>query len=80
MQIMPQLFTFVEELAYVDWDTIAIYTCQNLDCMPDFSKGEHYAQEYGYIQLSEDFAKVRYGDEQEIAKQKEFNKKIREQE
>jgi len=49
MQIMPQLFTFVEELAYVDWDTIAVYTCQNLDCMPDFSKGEHYAQEYGYI-------------------------------
>jgi len=30
--------------------------------------------------LSEDFAKVRYGDEQEIAKQREFNKKYREQE
>lgn len=66
MQIMPQMFVFVEELAYVDWDTIAIYTCQNLQCLPDFEKDEYYKNEFGYIQVSEDFSNVKYGDEKEI--------------
>lgn len=77
---MPQLFYFIDELKYVDWDTIAVYTCQNLKCVPDFDKKEHYKPEFGYIQVSEDFSNVKYGNEKEIEAQKKFNQKIREQE
>lgn len=31
---MPQLFFFIEELSFVDWDTVVIYTCQNSKCIP----------------------------------------------
>jgi hypothetical protein len=27
---MPQIFDTIEELRNVDWDTIVIYTCQNV--------------------------------------------------
>jgi hypothetical protein len=27
---MPQIFDAIEELRNVDWDTIIIYTCQNV--------------------------------------------------
>ena len=63
---MPQIFFLVDELKYVDWDTIAIYTCQNLKCLPDFDKSEHYQEEFGYIQVSEDFKHVKYGNDKEI--------------
>ena len=74
------MFHFVDELKLVDWDTIAVYTCQNLECLPDFSSDQYFSAEYGYIQVSEDFSKVKYGDEKEIAAQKQFNKKILQQE
>ena len=60
------MFYFVPELRMVDWDTIAIYTCQNLKCLPDFDKKECFKEEFGHIQISEDFSNVRYGDEKEI--------------
>jgi len=28
----------------VDWETIAIYTCSNTECLPDFDKDEYYDQ------------------------------------
>jgi hypothetical protein len=55
MQIMPQLFDKIEELRLVDWDTIAVYTCTNPICLPDFSKDEYYLDDFGYIQFSTDF-------------------------
>ena len=73
------MFYFVDELKLVDWDTIAVYTCQNLQCLPDFASGQHYSAEFGYIQVSEDFANVRYGDAKEIEAQRKFNQKIMEQ-
>ena len=36
MQIMPQIFDKIDQLTLVDWDTIAIYTCTNVGCLPDF--------------------------------------------
>lgn len=74
------MFHFVDELNLVDWDTIAVYTCQNLACLPDFSKDEYIVPEFGYIQVSDDFSNIRYGNEKEIAAQKQFNKKLMDQE
>jgi hypothetical protein len=56
---MPQMFYYIEELSLVDWDTIAIYTCTNVECLPDFKKAEgRYIDEYAYIQFSNDFKNV----------------------
>ena len=61
----------------VDWDTIAIYTCTNVDCLPDFTKSNgRYMSEFAYIQFSEDFSKVKYGTDVEIAIQKKENEKL----
>jgi len=49
MQIMPQIFDKIAELALVDWETIVIYTCSNPRCRPDFSKDESYTQEFSYV-------------------------------
>ena len=62
VQVMPQIFDQLKELLLVDWNTIAVYTCSSRKCYPDMAKGEHYIQEYSYIQLSEDFSRVRYGE------------------
>lgn len=59
---MPQMFDRVSELRFVDWDSIAVYTCVNPEC-----KVEKYSQEFGYIAFSEDFKNVRVGDEKEVA-------------
>lgn len=61
---MPQIFDTLQELMLVDWTTLAVYTCSNPNCIPDFSKDEYYIQEFAYVQISEDFARVKYGDEQ----------------
>lgn len=66
LQIMPCVFDIIDELRLVDWQTIAIYTCSNPDCTPDFSKDEYYHEEFSYIQFSEDFKNVKYGDEKQI--------------
>ena len=43
----------------VDWDTLVVYTCTNVDCLPDFKTGTGmYTQEFAYIQFSDDFSKV----------------------
>ena len=61
----------------VDWDTIVVYTCVNMDCLPDpNSETDFYQEEYVYTQLSDDFSKVRLGDKREI----EESKKLRKQE
>jgi hypothetical protein len=62
---MPQLFDYIEELHLVDWSTIVIYTCSNKNCLPDFSKG-NYLEEYTFVQFSEDFSNVKYGDEDQM--------------
>ena len=67
---MPQIFDKIEELQLVDWDTLVIYTCTNSKCLPDFSKNEFYQQEFGWVQLSNDFAHVNYGDDAQIEEQK----------
>ena len=69
LQIMPQIFDKIEELKLVDWETLVIYTCVNPACLPDFSKHEFYRQEFGYIQFTNDFANVRYGDDKQIQEQ-----------
>jgi len=43
-----------------------MYTCTNPKCVPDFSKEEFYSEEFAFIQLSSDFANVKYGDANEI--------------
>mmetsp|Transcript_7229 Transcript_7229/g.11369 ORF Transcript_7229/g.11369 Transcript_7229/m.11369 type:complete len:83 (+) Transcript_7229:882-1130(+) len=65
MQIMPPLFNHVEELMMVDWDTIAIYSCVNPDCLSDLQgKPELITEEFAYTQISEDFSKVKYGTDE----------------
>ena len=59
---MPQMFDRITELRFVDWDSIAVYTCVNPKCMV-----EKYSQEFGYIAFSEDFRFVKVGDEKEVA-------------
>jgi hypothetical protein len=70
LQVMPCVFDIIDELRLVDWQTVAIYTCSNPDCVPNFAKDEFYEEEFAYIQFSEDFKNVRYGDESQIAEQK----------
>ena len=69
---MPQIFNQVPELMLVDWNTIAIYTCAGVllgkSCYPDFAKGESYLPEFAYVQFSDDFSRVQYGDDKEIKK------------
>jgi arylamine N-acetyltransferase len=60
---MPQLFYKIDQLHNVDWETIAIYTCINPKCLPDFAKENFYSEEYGFIQFSQDFKNVRYGSD-----------------
>ena len=71
---MPSIFDIIDELRLVDWQTIAIYTCSNPDCTPNFKKDEFYHEEFSYIQFSEDFKNVRYGDEKQIEDQKRRKK------
>ena len=66
---MPQLFDYIYHFRLVDWNTIVIYTCQNPQCLPDYSTSSHYLEEFAYIQMSEDFGKVQYGDEKQIKQQ-----------
>lgn len=60
---MPQLFDYLKELMLVDWSTIVFYTCQNPKCFPDYKEGEFLLKEFSFIQFSEDFEKVQYGDD-----------------
>jgi len=53
---MPQIFDVLPELILVDWNTIVVYTCPNKDCIP--SDLHFYREEFAYIQMSDDFAKV----------------------
>jgi hypothetical protein len=62
IQVMPQMFDRIEELRFVDWDSIAIYCCVNPECLV-----EKYSQEFGYIAFSDDFKNVRVGTDQEVA-------------
>jgi hypothetical protein len=71
LQIMPAVFDLIDTLRLVDWQTIAIYTCSNPDCTPQFSNDEYYVEEFAYVQFSEDFSNVRYGDEKEIEAQRQ---------
>jgi len=67
---MPHIFDKLSELNLVDWETIAVYTCTNIECIPD---PEHpYEEEFVYTQFSEDFAKIQLGDDQEIARVKKI--------
>lgn len=52
----------------VDWSTLVFYTCSNTSCA---ITQEGYIREYAWVQLSEDFARVQYGDEKEIRRQKQ---------
>ena len=59
---MPQIFDAIEELRNVDWDTIVIYTCQNVndprhkvDKKEKPLKGVHLNEEFSWVQISEDF-------------------------
>ena len=74
---MPQIFDKVEELRLVDWETIVIYTCINTDCLPE--KDSFYEEEFAYIQISDDFQHVRYGDESQIQEQKKHKMKLMEE-
>ncbi len=65
---MPQLFDTLKELILVDWNTLVFYTCCNPICG---TKKEGYYREFAWVQLSEDFARVQYGDEQQIRRQKQ---------
>lgn len=67
---MPQIFYKIEELQLVDWETIIVYTCTSLNCLPEIEKDECYTEEFGYIQFSNDFQHVRFGEEHEIKAQK----------
>ncbi|CDW77387.1 programmed cell death protein 2 [Stylonychia lemnae] len=73
-QIMPQLFNFIGELVLVDWNTIVFYSCSNNACFPDFESGEWFTKEFSYIQFSDDFDKVQYGDDKQIEKQRQMKK------
>ena len=72
---MPQIFDKIEELALVDWETIVIYSCINTSCIPE----EFYQEEFAYIQISEDFKNVRYGEDSQIQEQKRAKQKLLEQ-
>jgi hypothetical protein len=73
---MPHIFNELPELRLVDWNTIVVYTCASAKgCYPNVNKGEHYLEEFGFIQFSDDFGRVMLGDEQEIKKQKEVKAK-----
>ena len=74
MQVMPGIFDQIEELRLVDWMTIAIYTCSNPECVPNFDKEEFYEEEFAYIQFSDDFKSVKYGDETQMVEQKRLKK------
>jgi hypothetical protein len=39
----------------VDWEIIALYTCPNPKCVPDFSNNQYYMEEFAHIQMSFDF-------------------------
>lgn len=68
IQITPQLFDFMTPLHFVDWETICIYTCSNVDkCLPRFAKNEYIVDEYAYVQFSTDFDRVQYGTPEQIA-------------
>jgi len=43
------MFNNFSSLRLVDWEVIAIYTCVNEKCIPDFSKEEFYVEEYAHI-------------------------------
>lgn len=59
IQITPQLYDFMSPLHYVDWETICIYTCTNLNkCLPQFGKDEYIVEEFAYVQFSTDFDRV----------------------
>ena len=50
----------------MDWETLVIYCCVNPDCTTESG----YLPEFGWIQFSEDFSQVKYGDEKQIEEQK----------
>lgn len=55
-------------LHFVDWETICIYTCSNVDkCLPRFAQQEYILDEFAYVQLSTDFDRVQYGTPEQIA-------------
>lgn len=70
-QVMPRIFDELKELLLVDWNTIVVYTCTSSTCYPDFSKDEHYISEYSFVQFSDDFSRVQYGDASQIKKQEQ---------
>lgn len=73
-QIMPQLFDSIKEFMFVDWSTIVFYTCHNPKCFPDYANGEFFVKEFSYIQFSDDFDKVQYGDDKQIEKQRQMKR------
>ena len=59
---MPQIFDKIDELKLVDWETIVVYCCINTTCLPE----NFYEEEFAYIQISDDFKHVRYGEDSQI--------------
>ncbi len=59
---MPQLFFYLKQLSCVDWETLVFYTCINPKCKTNVN-AEGVYEEFGYVQFSEDFAKVQYSDQ-----------------
>ena len=53
----------------VDWDTIAIFTCVNPDCLTKLDDSCWVQEEFAYIQISEDFSNVKYGSAEQISQQ-----------
>lgn len=66
----PQFLFYQEFLSLVDWETIAIYTCPNQKCLPDVASEDFYAEEFAFIQFSEDFSQVQFGTDDQIRNQK----------
>ena len=65
LQVMPQIFNAFTELMLVDWDTLIIYSCVNPECIPCLKdKTKMFIEEYCFIQFSEDFINVQYGNDE----------------
>ena len=69
-QLTPQWLNYHPDLATVDWDTIAVYTCPSKTCTLDNEKGQFYSKEFAHMQLSADFEKVQYGTKEQVEQQK----------
>ena len=63
LQIMPQLFDKIPQLMMVDWETIVVYSCVNIECLTRQEKDSCYSEEFAFVQISQDFERVKFGNE-----------------